>query len=73
MDEQNQLYLMLGRIDGKLDNALQRQDKHDKQFEALDRRVTALESDKMWLIGAATALSSAIGIAFPYIKDYFWK
>jgi len=73
MDEQNQLYLMLGRIDGKLDHALQRQDKSDKEVEALSKRVSALESSKAWVIGAATALSSLVATSIPFLKDWLLK
>jgi len=68
MDD-NQLYMMLGRIDGKLDHALQRQDKQDQQQEALEKRVSALERSKFWLVGAVTALS----LVANYAKDIFLK
>jgi len=71
MEEQNHLYLMLGRIDGKLDHALQRADRTDEQMEALGKRVSLLERNKAWVIGAATALSTGIGYFIPYIKDLF--
>lgn len=73
MDEQNQLYLMLGRIDGKLDHVLQRQDASDKQIEALSKRVSLLEKNKAWVIGAATALSTLVGYVFPLAKDWLLK
>lgn len=71
--EENQLYLMLGRIDGKLDNALQRQDRTDVQIEALAKRVSLLERNKAWIVGAATALSTLIGYGFPFLKDWLLK
>ena len=72
-EDQNNLYLMLGRIDGKLDHALQRQDKSDKEVEALSKRVSTLENSKAWVIGAATALSTLVGTLIPFIKDWLLK
>ena len=71
--EDNQLYLMLGRIDGKLDHALKRQDAHDAAIEALGRRVSTLERSKALVIGAATALSTIIGYCLPFVKDWLLK
>jgi len=68
MDENNQLYLMLGRIDGKLDHALQRQEKSDLQIETLSKRVSVLEKNKAWVVGAATALSTLVSICFSFLK-----
>lgn len=66
--EDNQLYLMLGRIDGKLDHALQRQEKSDIQIEALSKRVSVLEKNKAWVVGAATALSTLVSTFLSFLK-----
>jgi len=72
MDERNQLYLMLGRIEGKLDHTLQRQDKTDEQMEALTKRVSLLERNKAYIIGAAAAISTLAGYALPYLKTFLF-
>ena len=72
-DEQNHLYLMLGRIEAKLDYVLQRQAKTDEDVEALAERVSLLESNKAWVIGAATALSTLCGYGIPFLTDRIMK
>lgn len=79
-DEQNHLYLMLGRIDGKLDHALQRADKQDERADELERvqslhaeRIGTLERDRRWIVGIAAALSTGIGWAISIIKEYLFK
>lgn len=80
MEQDHQLYLMLGRIDGKLDHALQRQDKQDERTEALEQvqslhseRIGTLERDRRWIVGIAAALSTGIGWAISIVKEYLFK
>jgi hypothetical protein len=80
MEPDNHLYLMLGRIDGKLDSALQRADKSDERADELDRvqslhadRIGVLERDRRWIIGLAAALSTGIGWAISVLKEYLFK
>lgn len=79
-EDQNHLYLMLGRIDGKLDHVLQRADKHDERAEELERvqslhseRIGTLERDRRWIVGIAAALSTVIGWAISIVKEYLFK
>lgn len=80
MEPDNQLYLMLGRIDGKLDHALQRQDKQDERAEEIERvqslhseRIGTLERDRRWIVGIATALATGVGWAISVVKEYLFK
>ena len=80
MEPENQLYLTLGRVEGKLDQALQRADKQDKRTDEIERvqslhseRIGALEHDRRWIVGVATALSVPLGWFVSYLKDYFLK
>ena len=80
MEQDHQLYLMLGRIDGKLDHALQRQDKQDERAEEIERvqslhaeRIGTLERDRRWIVGIAAALSTGIGWAISIVKEYLFK
>lgn len=79
-EDTNHLYLMLGRIDGKLDHALQRANKQDERADELERvqslhseRLTTLERDRRWIVGLATALSVPLGWAVSYLKEYLFK
>ena len=59
--------LLLGRIDGKLDCSLSRIDQHDDTLEKHDERITNLETGKAWVLGYAAAVSGAIGLAFEFL------
>ncbi|CUA90945.1 hypothetical protein Ga0061061_1177 [Chelatococcus sambhunathii] len=78
--EENQLYLMLGRIDGKLDHVIQRADKQDNRADEIERvqslhseRITTLERDRRWVIALAAALSTVMGWAISILKEYLFK
>lgn len=80
MEPENQLYLTLGRVEGKLDQALQRADKQDKRSDEIEKvqslhaeRLTTLERDRRWIIALAATLSTVIGWAISILKDYFIK
>lgn len=45
MDD-NHLYLMLGRMDGKLDAVLSKQESVDRRLDAHSKRITSLEAVK---------------------------
>ena len=57
--QDHELYLLLGRIDGKLDAALQRQERSEAVLEALDKRVSSMERSRAYLWGAA-AVAGAV-------------
>lgn len=68
MDNDNSnVMLLLGRIDGKLDSALSRIDQHDDTLEKHDVRITKLETGKAWVLGYAAAVSGAIGLALQFL------
>lgn len=68
MDNNNDnIILLLGRIDGKLDSALSRIDQHDDTLEKHDVRITKLETGKAWVLGYAVAVSGAIGLALQFL------
>ena len=63
----NNVILLLGRIDGKLDSALSHIDQHDDTLEKYNERITKLETGKAWVLGYAAAVSGAIGLAFQFL------
>lgn len=72
---------MLGRIDGKLDHALQRADKQDERADELERvqslhaeRIGTLERDRRWIAGiAAGGTSVAASIANAAWTGWAWR
>lgn len=44
MEQDNQLYHMVGRIDGKMDSFLAAQERTDERLKLIEHRVTNLET-----------------------------
>jgi hypothetical protein len=61
------LYLLLGRIEGKLDGALQRQERHEQAVEALSARVSSVERSRSWALGAAAVLGAMASTAKSFL------
>ncbi|WP_142850674.1 hypothetical protein [Telmatospirillum sp. J64-1] len=62
------LLILLGRIDGKLDAALQRQEVHEQNLKEVEARVSRLERNKAYLMGAA----AAVGAGASWIKSFIF-
>jgi len=65
----NQLYLMLGRLEGKVDAFLSAQKSHEKRVDDLETRVSSLETIRaqgrgMLLLGGAFFATLATGLGF---------
>lgn len=60
MSEDNgEVQRSLGRLEGKLDQALSRFASHDTQMAALDKRVGSVEKKVWWFSGAAGVIAWA--------------
>lgn len=59
MAESNDLYRLVGNIDGKIDLMLAQQEAADNRHSHLEGRVRAVESKQHWLAGAAAAVTAA--------------
>lgn len=55
-----ELLLLLGRIDGKMDSVLLRLEHNDKIHDELDKRLTALERWRAYILGMTAILSAII-------------
>ena len=61
-DDQRDLLLALGRLEGKVDSILATMGQHGEELSKLDNRLRKLEQSKAWMLGAAAvvgALSSS--------------
>jgi hypothetical protein len=67
----NELYLLLGRIDGKLDAALQRQARSEERLDAVEVRLAKFENWRSYLIGIAAAVAAAVSFLKPIIIGLF--
>ena len=59
--------LLLGRIEGKLDTVLERQDRDAKTLIDLDKRIRVLETGWAKILGAAAAASVLVSWAFHFV------
>lgn len=70
--DNNELYLMLGRLEGKIDASLSGQSRIEAKLDQHDSRIQSLEATRERGTGAFAALrwqyvllSAAVGTAFP--------
>ncbi len=52
----------LGRVEGKLDAALNRMDARDREEAAQNKRIENVERRQWWLSGVAAAIGALLGI-----------
>lgn len=60
MDMPESLEYVLGRIEGKLDAVILRQQEHDSQLEQHNQRISGLEKWKAGVVAVAAAVSAII-------------
>ena len=69
---QNDVYLILGRLEGKLDSVVSITEKQWDSIEQHDKRLKRLESDRAVVYGAAAVLG-LIGYKVIWIVSSFVK
>ena len=57
-DDQQDVYLLLGRLDGKMDLIIREQNQIDSLITKNEERIRVLEKDRAVVYGAATVLAS---------------
>lgn len=80
MEADNQLFHMIGRMDGKLDSALAEHRRTNERLDKVEVRVTDLEVIKHKAAGSVrtlsilwTAAAAGIGAIFALAKEYFFR
>ena len=58
VNDNNNLMLALGRLEGKVDSLISVQRSQDQSIGLLEKRLRALESSRSWLLGAAGVLGA---------------
>jgi len=69
--DQSELYLMLGRMDGKLDTVLANQAAQSERSDDHEDRISKLERNQMFVVGAASAASIIISGLFALVA-FLW-
>ena len=71
--EQNEsLLLLLGRMDGKLDAALGRLEKHEDTIAKLDEDLDALKTSRVRDRAYATGFAAALVGGFAWMKEHLF-
>jgi len=71
-DDQQEVYLLLGRLDGKMDLIIREQNQIDSLITKNEERIRVLEKDRAVVYGAATVLAF-IGSGLMWIVSYLIK
>lgn len=66
-----ELYLMLGRMESKIDLSLSHQVQHQEELQQLTKRVSTLEQYKARLLGVTAVISSLVGIVGAILASAF--
>lgn len=61
MDDHNRLYLLLGEMSADIKNILIKGTEQDDRMDNHSRRIASIEKFQWKLMGAATAVSIAVG------------
>lgn len=70
MDNSNEnILLLLGKLDGKMDSFLKQQSTHESDIKELNTRVSRLENYKQWLLGAWAVVAAGVGVATAYVLN----
>jgi len=67
------LYLLLGRMDGKLDAVVKQQAAADENFRKHNDRLQELEKSKWTFLGASSAVSFIVSTAVALIAVWPFK
>ncbi len=59
----DELFLAIGRLEGKVDSILAQQSRQNDELKAHDNRIRALEHSKSFTMGWAAAIGAAVSIA----------
>lgn len=65
------LHLLIGRIDGKLDSLIESHTEYKEAARVQDKRISALESHKDKALGAWAAVSVIGGVVGAFIHKIF--
>lgn len=67
----DELFLAIGRLEGKVDSILAQQSRQNDELKSHDNRIRALEHSKSFTMGWAAAIGAAVSIAANYLTKFF--
>jgi len=66
-----QLFLTLGRLEGKVDTLLSLQKVQEEQIKEHDQRIRSLENSKAFLMGGSAVIGAAVSAAFNLLSKIY--
>jgi len=70
MSTQEDLLLVIGRLEGKVDCILSTMTAHGQDIEKLDSRVRHLEQSRSWALGVAAIVGAACSLGLNQLGDF---
>ena len=67
----DELFLAIGRLEGKVDSLLSMQGHQQDQIKAHDGRIRVLENARHHFMGYAAAVGAGVSILFNYLSKLF--
>lgn len=64
---QNSLEYTLGRIEGKLDMMIAKQDEHSARLDSAEADIATLKQGRSWLLGAGATVAAGVSAVGAYI------
>ena len=70
MDDNNQILIALGRLEGKVESLISLQRSHAEDMDKLDHRIRVLETHRSWLMGAAAIVGALVSTAVSFFLKW---
>ena len=64
----DELFLALGRLEGKMDSIITTMAVHDEELRRLETRIRTLEQSRSYFLGAAALAGAAASFLLSYFK-----
>ena len=67
----DELFLAIGRLEGKVDSILAQQSRQNDELKSHDNRIRSLEHSRGYMLGWAAAIGAVCSIAANYLIKHF--
>lgn len=71
MQHHDELFLAIGRLEGKLDSLIAMQGKQGEDLKSHDERIRHLEQSRSHILGYAAAAGGVLGLVANYVIKAF--
>jgi hypothetical protein len=67
----DELFLAIGRLEGKVDSILSQQSRQNDEIKAHDARIRSLEHSRGYMLGWSAAIGAGMSLAANYLIKHF--